>query len=344
MKDLQSKKTNKSKSPHHHKNGHENKHGADFVHNNELEENHTHDHEHENSQSHIFKFRVVEKKKLILSLTLTAVVMVIELIGGYITNSIALISDAGHMFTHCFAIGIGLGAIIISQRPPCHHRTFGMYRAEVLAAFVNGIFLLILVVVILYEAILRLIDPIEVFGFEMMLIGIIGLATNLLSIYILHGSHKTNLNIRSVFLHMIADAVASVGVVGAAVIIYYTGFYIIDPLVSIGISIIILVWAYSILKESSKILLELAPEDYDSDTIAEDLKRQFPEIKEIFGSHVWAITMDMYIYYAHVSFKTKKHNGRTINKINDYLSNKYKIIESTIQIDTDDEPHVCYFK
>jgi cobalt-zinc-cadmium efflux system protein len=270
--------------------------------------------------------------------------MVIELIGGLLTNSIALISDAGHMFTHCFAIGIGLGAIIIAQHPPCHHRTFGLYRAEVLAAFVNGIFLLILVVIIMYEAILRLIDPVEVFGFEMMLIGFIGLGTNVVSIYILHGAHKNNLNIRSVFLHLIADAVASVGVVGAAVIIYYTGFYVIDPLVSIGISVIIFIWSIGVLKESSRILLEVAPKEFNSETIAEDLKKRFPEIKDIYGSHIWVITMDMHIYYAHVSFISEENNGKTIKKINDYLLDKYKIIESTIQIDTDEDPHVCYFK
>jgi cobalt-zinc-cadmium efflux system protein len=314
----------------------------------EIEHNHLHEndpiHEHENSHSHIFKFRSIEKRKLILSLIITAIVMVIELIGGFITNSIALISDAGHMFTHCFAIAIGLGAIIIAQRPPCHHITFGMYRAEVLAALINGIFLIIVVYVILYEAILRILNPVEVFGLEMLLIGFIGLFTNIASIFILHGSYKNNLNIKSVFYHLIADAVASVGVVVAAIVIYYTNFFLIDPIVSIGISIIILVWAVGILTESSRILLEIAPKGYDVDTIAEDLKKQFPEIKEIFGSHVWAITMDMYIYYAHVSFKTAIDNGKTIKKINSYLSQKYKIIESTIQVDTDDDPHVCYFR
>lgn len=307
--------------------------------------NHAHDHDHsENSHSHIFKFRSVEKKKLIISLIITAVVMVIELVGGFLTRSIALISDAGHMFTHCFAIGIGLGAIIIAQRPPCHHITFGMYRAEVLAAFINGIFLLFIVVLIIIEAIQRLLNPVEVFGLEMLMIGFIGLFTNIASIYILHGTYKNNLNIKSVFYHLIADAFASVGVVVAAVIIFYTGFYLIDPIVSIGISIIILIWAIGILIESSRILLEIAPKGYDIDSITTDLKKHFPEIKEVFGSHVWAITMDMYIYYAHVSFSTNNDNEKIIKKINSYLAKKYKIIESTIQIDTDEEPHVCYFK
>jgi cobalt-zinc-cadmium efflux system protein len=308
------------------------------------ENNQEHDHsQNGNSHSHIFKYRILDKKKLLLSLIITAVVMVIELVGGFLTNSIALISDAGHMFTHCFAIGIGLGAIIIAQRPPCHHRTFGMYRAEVLAAFINGIFLLIIVGIIIFEAVLRMLDPVKVFGLEMLLIGFIGLFTNIVSIYILHGSHKHSLNVKSVFYHMIADAAASVGVVSAAIIIYYTEFYVIDAVVSIGISVVILIWAIGILKESSRILLEIAPKGYDVDTIAEDLKSRFPEIKEIFGSHIWAITMDMYIYYAHISFKSDKDNNKKIKKINAYLCKKYKIIESTIQIDSEEEPHVCFF-
>jgi cobalt-zinc-cadmium efflux system protein len=303
-------------------------------------ENHNHSHK---PTSHIFEFRTVEKRKLLFSLSITAVVLVVELVGGFLTNSIALISDAGHMFTHCFALGISLGAIIIACRPPCHHITFGLYRAEVLAAFTNGIFLLAIAFVIIYEAIQRIIHPLEVFGLEMLIIGLIGLGVNLVSIYILHGSHKDNLNIKSVFYHLVADTVASIGVVSAAGIIFYTDFYLLDPIVSIGISLIIIAWAWNILRESSRILLEIAPKGYDIDTISADLKDQFPEIEEVTGSHIWAITMDMYIYYAHISFKSKKIQAKTIQKINEYLSKKYHIIESTIQINTEDSPHVCYF-
>jgi cobalt-zinc-cadmium efflux system protein len=163
-------------------------------------ENHNHSHK---PTSHIFEFRTVEKRKLLFSLSITAVVLVVELIGGFLTNSIALISDAGHMFTHCFALGISLGAIIIACRPPCHHITFGLYRAEVLAAFTNGIFLLAIAFVIIYEAIQRIIHPLEVFGLEMLIIGLIGLGVNLVSIYILHGSHKDNLNIKSAAIKII---------------------------------------------------------------------------------------------------------------------------------------------
>ncbi|MFX0139127.1 MAG: cation diffusion facilitator family transporter, partial [Candidatus Hodarchaeota archaeon] len=137
---------------------------------------------------HLFQFRTVEKKKLILSLTITLSVMVIEIVGGFITNSIALISDAGHMFTHAFAISISLLAIFIARKPPCHHKTFGLYRAEVLAAFINGLFLIPIVGIIIYEAILRFLNPQEIFGFYMLVVAFIGLAVNITSILILQGS------------------------------------------------------------------------------------------------------------------------------------------------------------
>src|SRR5512136_1876749 len=113
---------------------------------------------------YLFEYRGVQQKKVIFSLSITTVVMFVALIGGFFTNSIALLSDAGHMFTHSFAIAIGLIAIIIAKKPPCHHRTFGLYRAEVLASFVNGLFLLLVAVIIIYEAYLRMINPLEILG------------------------------------------------------------------------------------------------------------------------------------------------------------------------------------
>ena len=284
---------------------------------------------------HLFKFRNVEKKKLILSLSITSVVMVIEIIGGFLTNSIALISDAGHMFTHSFAIAISLIAIIIACKPPCHHRTFGLYRAEILAAFINGLFLLLIVAIIIYEALQRIIHPIEVIGFQMLQIAFIGLAVNLVSIALLHGSHKESLNIRGVFYHIIADAVSSVGIVLAAVVILFTGWNFIDPMVSLGISLLIIYWAWGILKDSTRILLETAPKGLDIDVITTDLKNSFPEIKELYYVHLWTIIPEMIVFSAHVTLnsnKLKMKQEELISKINSYLSKKYNIIESTIQI------------
>ncbi|MFX1316719.1 MAG: cation diffusion facilitator family transporter, partial [Promethearchaeota archaeon] len=231
---------------------------------------------------HLFQYRSVERKKLYISLSITTIVMVLEIIGGLITNSIALLSDAGHMFTHAFAIGISLLAIIIARKPPCHHKTFGLYRTEVLAAFINGLFLIPIVGIIIYEAILRFLHPEEVFGFYMLLIALIGLFVNLTSIGILQGSKNNNLNVKSVFYHMIGDALSSIGIVVASIIILYTNFNILDPIVSIGISILILYWAWSVLKESTRILLEMAPKGLNISTINDDLKSNFKEIMEIY--------------------------------------------------------------
>ena len=294
---------------------------------------------------HLFEYRAVAKKRLIISLSITLIVMFVELIGGWLTNSIALISDAGHMFTHCFAIGISLVAILIARKPPCHHRTFGLYRAEVLAAFINGLFLLLIVCFIIYEAIMRIIHPQDVLGLSMLLIGIIGLVVNIVSIMILHGAHKEDLNIKGVFYHMVADAASSVGIVIAAIVIYFTGWNILDPLVSFGISLVIIYWAWGVLREAVIILLEMAPTGLNVDTIAKDLKRKFPEIKELDKVHIWTITADMLVFSAHISFddtvRVCADHELLIGKLNKYLEDQYQIIESTIQIITSDRPETC---
>ena len=293
---------------------------------------------------HLFEYRHVEQKKLILSLSITVITMILELIGGYLTNSMALLSDAGHMFTHAFALVIGLAAIIIARKPPCHHQTFGLYRAEVLAAFINGLFLIVVVGLIVYEAILRLLHPIEILGLEMLFVAFIGLAVNVASIMILKGSHKENLNIRSVFYHMFADAISSVGIVIAALVIMYTNWTFIDPFVSIGISVIILFWAWGVLKDSTRILLETAPKGLDVDMISADLKNIFSEIRELHNVHLWSITPDMLVFSAHVQIDRRKIQAKqedVISKINDYLLQKYNIIECTIQICTENGSEVC---
>jgi cobalt-zinc-cadmium efflux system protein len=296
------------------------------------------------SSEHLFEYRDVAQKKLLLSLSITICAMILELIGGYLTNSMALLSDAGHMFTHAFALIIGLAAIIIASKPPCHHRTFGLYRAEVLAAFVNGLFLVVVVGIIIYEAILRLLHPIEILGLEMLFIAFIGLAVNVSSIVILRGAHKDNLNIRSVFYHMFADAISSVGIVIAALVIMVTNWTFIDPFVSIGISAIILFWAWSVLKDSTRILLESAPKGLDIDMISGDLKKNFSEIKDLHNVHLWSITPDMLVFSAHIQVNQSTTQGKqeeVISKINDYLLQKYNIIECTIQICTEEGSEVC---
>jgi len=293
---------------------------------------------------HLFQFRSVEKRKLLLSLSITTVVMVLEIFGGLVTNSIALITDAGHMFTHAFAISISLLAIFIARKPSCHHKTFGLYRAEVLSAFINGLFLIPIVGFIVFEAIIRLLNPLEINGVYMLVIAIIGLIVNISSILILHGSQNDNLNVRSVFYHMIADAASSVGIVIVSITIMYSGWTFLDPLVSFGISLVILYWSYGILKDSTRILLEMTPKGMNIDMINEDLKANFPEIIDVGDTHLWTIIPKMLVYSTHIkinSEKTKSNHEELVNKINEFLSSNYKIIESTIQIIHKDAEFAC---
>jgi cobalt-zinc-cadmium efflux system protein len=294
---------------------------------------------------HLFAYRSVTKKRLILSLSITIIFMVVEIIGGLLTNSIALLSDAGHMFTHSFAIGISLIAIYIACKPPCHHKTFGMYRAEVLAAFINGLFLIPIVAIIIYEAIMRILYPQEILSFYMFIVAIIGLTVNMISILLLQGSKKSNINVKGVVSHMLADAVSSIGIVAVAIIIYYTGWTVLDPIVSIGISIIILYWAIGILKESTTILLEMAPKGLNVHIVSNDLKSNFEEIIELFNVHLWTITPEMLVFSAHIQVSDNvdmfSNQDSLLKRINDYLQEKYKVIESTLQVISENGTIAC---
>ncbi|MBN2073732.1 MAG: cation transporter [Actinobacteria bacterium] len=303
-----------------------------------MNESHRH---YKNGSSHrhdgfagLFEYRNVAQKRLVISLVITAVVMILEIVGGMITGSIALLSDAGHMFTHSFAIAISLVAVIIARKPACHHRTFGLYRAEILAAFINGMTLLFVVGIILYEAVNRIIKPEEINAVQMLRIALIGLTVNVASILILRSGYKTNLNIRSVFYHMVGDAASSVGIVIAAAVIFYTDWNILDPVISIGISILIFIWAVNILKESGTVLLEMAPRGLDVDLIEEDLKKKFPRIVRMEKVHLWSITTDMLVFSAHMVIRDENGHDccRTLlPEINRYLCDKFNIIEATIQ-------------
>jgi cobalt-zinc-cadmium efflux system protein len=245
------------------------------------------------------------------------------------------------MFTHCFAIGISLVAIVIAvKRPPCHHRTFGLYRTEILAAFINGLFLLVVVGIIIYEAVDHIINPVEVSGVQMLVVAVIGLIVNLTSIYILHGSDKKDLNVKSVFYHMIADAASSVGVIIAAVVIYFTNWYIIDLLVSLMICAVIVFWAWGVLRDSSRILLQISPRGLDTGILRRDLKNNFSEIEEVYHSHLWTVTSDMTVYTAHIKPVASLPCDRyeeIVSGINCYLAEKYNITESTVQIGSDEK-------
>ena len=229
--------------------------------------------------SDMMNIKEQQRTALFFLMLVTASVMVIEVIGSILTGSLALASDASHMFTDSFALAISFTAIVIACKEPCHHRTYGYYRAEILAALFNSIFLFAVTANIFYEGIVRLLNPQPVLGFEMFLVALAGLAANGLSILILRNSMRNDLNvIRSISSHEFwLDTASSVVIIIGAIIVTYTGWYFIDPLLGIGISTLIFVWAYGLLKDSINVLLETAPKGINVWIVSAAIKESVPE-------------------------------------------------------------------
>lgn len=281
-------------------------------------------------------YRSIDKSKLKLTMAITGTVMVLEVIGGLWTNSLALLSDAGHMFTHFFALAISLGAILYADKETCHHRTFGFYRAEILSALLNSLFLFAVTGWILVEGFKRILHPAPILGLPMFLIAIVGLIVNLLSAWILHGASRDDLNIKGAFVHMLADSVSSVAIVIGAVVIYFTKWTVIDPILSICIALVIFSWGWGLLKDSVNILLESAPKGITTDDVGEALRKGIPQIKNITDMHIWEITSRMYSMTVQITLKQElpKAREREISKkIRQIVSGQFDIGHVTIEIE-----------
>ena len=279
-------------------------------------------------------YKQSERSKLLLSMVITATVMVIEVVGGVISNSIALLSDAGHMFTHLFALAISYIAILLASMKPSLYRTFGLYRAEVIASLVNSVFLFAVTALIVYESILRLIHPAPVKVGEMFFIAVLGLIVNLITIWILEGSHKEDRNIRAALMHMIADALSSVAVVIGAIVIYFTGMTFFDPLMGLFISVLIIMWAWRLLADAMRVVLEIAPRHIPPHEVRNLLKENDQRIKAITDMHITEITSGMYNFSAHVEItgESLAEANEVIEEINCLLKLKYNVEHTTIQV------------
>jgi len=287
-----------------------------------------HFHEHEEEAGHRHVHRAVERKRLILTMALTGSTMIVEIIGGIFTGSLALVSDAGHMLTHFFALTVSLIAIILAALPTRPTRSFGLYRVEVLAALFNGITLLAVIIFIFYEAINRLIHPIPIKEITMFIVALIGLAVNLTSAGLLLGVGKEDLNVRSAFLHMLGDTASSVGIVVGAIAIYLTGWFAIDPILSMLIAAVIFVWSWNLMRDSVNILLETTPRHIDLDEVISTIRNEAPEVMDVHDVHIWEITSQMYSMTAHLVFHDNcpvSECARVFQRLNDPLREKFRI-------------------
>ncbi len=321
------------KNPHDHANHIPNNHLNGNPHEHQQKRQHANS---PHSQSHTHEFRSYGRSRLLITIILTAAMMAGEIAGGLISGSLALLSDAGHMLTHAFALLISFLAILYSSRPATKEKSFGFYRSEILAALFNGFTLIIITGFIIWEAYKRISNPRPVSVLEMIIIAAVGLAVNIATALILYKASRESLNIRSAFIHMIGDTASSVGVVIGGVIIYFTGYYIIDPILSIVIAILILVWAISLIRDSVRILMESTPKNIDSGGLKENMISEFENVKNIHDLHIWEITTGMYCMTAHIIINDMNvsETRELLLDIGDFLEDKYNIRHPIIQFET----------
>lgn len=273
-------------------------------------------------------------KRLIFAITLTTVTLVAEIIGGFWSNSLALLSDAGHVFLDLFALVLSLGAIKLAAQPPGDRHSYGLHRAEVLASLVNGLTVLLMAGGILYEGSKRLIAPEEVQTTPMLLIAVLGLIANLLAAKGLHGHAHDDLNVRSAFLHVLGDAAASVGVIAGALLMHFTGWYQADPIISIAIGLLILVGAVRVLREATHILMEGVPRGLSVEQVAAQI-RGIDGVLDVHHLNIWSVCSHILALSAHVEIEPEYDGERSqlLHAIEHKLQHNFHITHTTIQFD-----------
>lgn len=272
---------------------------------------------------------------MILTSVITGSIFVVEVVGGIITNSLALISDAGHMLTHLFALLVSLFALHFAAKPPTEKKTYGFYRLEILAALFNGITLFVITLWIFYEAYHRFMHPETISSGKMFIVALMGLIANVVCVYILKGDaheHEHSLNVRAAFFHMLGDTFSSVGVIIGAIIIYYTNWFIVDPIISVMICVLILIWSYKLVMESIDVLLEATPKEINIDNVIASLK-QIPGVDNAHDIHIWTITSGMYSMSGHIDTKDMliSETTKLSKEINRILSENFKVGHTVIQ-------------
>jgi cobalt-zinc-cadmium efflux system protein len=276
-------------------------------------------------------------KRVQIALALTGTFMLVEVAGGILSGSLALLADAGHMLTDTMALALSAIAFRVSSRPADEKRSYGYQRFQILAAFVNGLSLLVMVGWILFEAVQRILSPSMVMGQTMLIVAAAGLAINIIVFFVLHGGDQENLNMRGAALHVLGDLLGSVAAITAALVILYTGWMPIDPILSIGVALLIFRSAWHLVKRSGHILLEGAPEWLNVDEMQSKIIASNPDVKEIHHVHVWGLTPQHPMLTMHVALKEIQADATaTIKSIKELLKKEYGINHSTIEVECDD--------
>lgn len=279
--------------------------------------------------------RSKEKRSLLLALGVTATIMLLEAIGGWISGSLALQADAGHMLTDSSSLLLSILAISIASRPADLRRTYGFYRAEILAALVNGALLLGVAALIFWEGISRLRNPEEIQLGTMLGVALVGLGANVVSMLLLHARSHGSLNVRGAYLHVVGDALSSVGVVVAALVMHFTGWLYADALVSMAIALVIVWGAIRLLREATDVLLEAVPAHMDLAEILHAMEGA-EGVSRIHDLHVWTISSGMYALSAHVVVSSCDigQNDTILANLQRILAERFDLHHVTLQIET----------
>lgn len=293
-------------------------------------------HDHAHAHPHSYDASESNLRRVMVALILTGSFMLVEIVGGIISGSLALLADAGHMLTDTMALALAAMAFHVSKRPPDGKLTFGYQRFQILAAFVNGLSLLAVVGWIVFEAVRRFLNPNEILGETMLTIAAAGLLINLISFAVLHTGDKDNLNIHGAALHVAGDLLGSVAAIVAALVIIYTGWTTIDPILSIAVAALILKSAWSLVKRSAHILLEGAPEWMNVELMQERIVASVPGVGGIHHVHIWGLTQQQLMLTMHMSLANRE-SGQidVLRDVKRFLKDEYGIGHATIEVDVD---------
>ncbi|MGM0404811.1 MAG: cation diffusion facilitator family transporter [Thermoplasmatota archaeon] len=272
------------------------------------------------------------KGKLRLALVINIGLVFVALTGYLISNSLALLGDAGHVLTDTFAIATSLTAINLAAIPAHEKATFGHHRAEVLAALLNAVILLFVSGYILYESYQRFLSPQAVKSTEMLVVAVIGFFGNLYATRLLHG-HK-DINVRGVYLHLLADTLSSATVVVGAVVIFFTGSYLVDPILSVAIALLIISGSIRLLKESIGVIMQWTPEDLEVEDVVKSIK-ELDKVRDVHDVHLWTLCSSIHSFSAHilVDDMSMMESEQIKSDIRDVLHNEFHIYHSTLELE-----------
>jgi cobalt-zinc-cadmium efflux system protein len=285
----------------------------------------------------------INARPLVIALAITTIFLVVEVVGAYLSNSLALLADAAHMLTDVAALGLALLAIALARRPATAERSFGYLRAEILAALINAVTLIVAAIYIFYEAWERLQDPPEVQSDTLLLVAIAGFCANIASALVLSrgGGHEHNLNQRGAFLHVLGDLFGSVATIVAALVIKATGWYAADPILSAVIGLLVVYGAWSLLRESVDVLLESAPRGMDVATVRRAMQ-DVPGILGVHDLHVWTVTSGLVALSAHVEIASLQNWSEIMGQLATKLRDDFEIAHVTLQPELAGSPRATW--